>query len=389
MILKLGSITVAPVVTLQPSGYSLQTKSVTPTLSLQTVSADAGYYGLQTVTVSAVTSSIDSNIQASYIKSGISILGVTGTLSGGGSTPTQSKTSNPSTATITITPDAGYALSLVTINAVTSSIDNNITAGNIKSGVTILGVLGTYQGTVINNQNKTVDPSTVSQNVTYSTGYTGLGTVTVNAMTLGAVTVPTTATSTGATLTAGTNTLTLSKTISLTPNVTTAGYISQGTAGNITVSLTATVSTQGATTITPTTANQTALSAGYYTTGAITVAAVTSAISGNITASNIRSGVTILGVTGTYTGTTPTTTSLTISPSTVSSTYTPTAGTYYSQVTANAVTAAIDSNIVASNIMSGVTILGVAGNVVFQTYYSGSSAPSSSLGVDGDIYLQV
>lgn len=389
MILKLGSITVAPVVTVQPSGYSLQTKSVTPTLSLQTVSADAGYYGLQIVTVSAVTSSIDSNIQASYIKSGISILGVTGTLSGGGSTPTQSKTANPSTTTVTVTPDAGYALSLVTINAVTSSIDNNITAGNIKSGVTILGVAGTYQGTVINNQNKTVNPSTAQQSISADAGYTGLGTVTVNAMTLGAVTVPTTATSTGATLTAGTNTLTLSKTISLTPNVTTAGYISQGTAGNITVSLTATVSTQAAKTITPTTATQTALNAGYYTTGAITVASVTSAIDANIVAGNIKSGTTILGVTGTYEGAIPTASTLTIFPSITTETYTPTAGTYYNQVVASPVTSSIDSNIQASNIMSGVTILGVAGNVVFQTYYSGSSAPSSSLGVEGDIYLQV
>lgn len=30
----------------------------------------------------------------------------------------------------------------------------------------------------------------------------------------------------------------------------------------------------------------------------------------------------------------------------------------------------------------------VSGNVVVQHYYTGSSAPDSSLGVDGDIYLQ-
>ena len=34
----------------------------------------------------------------------------------------------------------------VTVNAVTSAIDDNIVAGNIKSGVTILGVEGTYTG---------------------------------------------------------------------------------------------------------------------------------------------------------------------------------------------------------------------------------------------------
>lgn len=30
----------------------------------------------------------------------------------------------------------------------------------------------------------------------------------------------------------------------------------------------------------------------------------------------------------------------------------------------------------------------ITGNVVLQNYYTGSSAPSSSLGINGDIYLQ-
>lgn len=41
-------------------------------------------------------------------------------------------------------PYTGYGS--VSVNAVTASIDNNITAGNIKDGVTILGVTGTYEG---------------------------------------------------------------------------------------------------------------------------------------------------------------------------------------------------------------------------------------------------
>ena len=56
-----------------------------------------------------------------------------------------SSTVNSSTASQTITPAQGhYGLSSVTVNAVTASIDSNITAGNIKDGVTILGVTGTY-----------------------------------------------------------------------------------------------------------------------------------------------------------------------------------------------------------------------------------------------------
>lgn len=63
-------------------------------------------------------------------------------------TPTlQAKTATPSTSQQTILPDNGYdGLSQVTVGAVTSSIDANITAGNIKKNVSILGVNGTYEG---------------------------------------------------------------------------------------------------------------------------------------------------------------------------------------------------------------------------------------------------
>lgn len=57
----------------------------------------------------------------------------------------QSKTVTPTTSQQLIEPDQQYnALSSVTVNAVTSAIDNNIQASNIKNGVTILGIQGTY-----------------------------------------------------------------------------------------------------------------------------------------------------------------------------------------------------------------------------------------------------
>lgn len=59
----------------------------------------------------------------------------------------QDKTVTPKTTKQTITAGSGYnGLGTVTVNAVTSAIDDNIVAGNIKSGVTILGVEGTYTG---------------------------------------------------------------------------------------------------------------------------------------------------------------------------------------------------------------------------------------------------
>lgn len=61
---------------------TLQDKTVTPTTSEQTITADQGKTGLGTVTVSAVTAAIDENIVAANIKSGVTILGVTGNYTG-------------------------------------------------------------------------------------------------------------------------------------------------------------------------------------------------------------------------------------------------------------------------------------------------------------------
>lgn len=65
----------------------------------------------------------------------------------------------------------------------TVSVDTtNISAGNIKSGVTILGVEGTYTGEAITTQSKTVTPSSSSQVITADPGYDYLAQVTVNAV---------------------------------------------------------------------------------------------------------------------------------------------------------------------------------------------------------------
>lgn len=60
----------------------LETISVTPTTEAQTIIPTTGNYGIGTVSVAAVTSAIDANIVAENIKSGVTILGVEGTYAG-------------------------------------------------------------------------------------------------------------------------------------------------------------------------------------------------------------------------------------------------------------------------------------------------------------------
>ena len=86
--------------------------SYTPTTSQQSIPAGYTSGG----TIGAVTSAIDANITQANIRSGITILGVTGNLEP--DKPDQTKTCTPSTSQQIIEPDIGYELASVTVEAV-------------------------------------------------------------------------------------------------------------------------------------------------------------------------------------------------------------------------------------------------------------------------------
>lgn len=77
----------------------LQTKSVTPGASAQTVQADAGYDGLSGVTVAG-----DADLQPGNIKSGVDIFGVTGTLPEGAQVASGTTTGDSIMSRFTINP---------------------------------------------------------------------------------------------------------------------------------------------------------------------------------------------------------------------------------------------------------------------------------------------
>lgn len=99
-----------------------------------TISTKAGEYTIQNGYHDgsgkvSISSTEQAKIIASNIKSGISILGVTGSYSGE-AVSVQAKTATPSTSSQTILPDAGYDyLSQVTVNAISYVETDNVAGG--------------------------------------------------------------------------------------------------------------------------------------------------------------------------------------------------------------------------------------------------------------------
>ena len=62
---------------------NLQDKTVIPSANEQIISADSDYDGLNEVTVEGITNKVDENIISDNIKHGVTILGVEGSFEGG------------------------------------------------------------------------------------------------------------------------------------------------------------------------------------------------------------------------------------------------------------------------------------------------------------------
>ena len=130
MALYKGSQKICPIVSIGGGSTPvISTLDATPTTSQQTIVAPSGTDGYSPVIISAVTSAIDSNIQAANIKSGVTILGTQGTYTGSSSTLT----------TKTITANGTY-------NASSDNADgySSVIVSVQPSGTTTITANGTY-----------------------------------------------------------------------------------------------------------------------------------------------------------------------------------------------------------------------------------------------------
>lgn len=305
----IGKVTVAYKST-TPS--TLQEKSVVPTKTEQSVLPDTNYDALSKVTVAAipdeyqniseVTASAEDVVQGKKIVDSTGV--VSGTMSDNGtvskvldtttksytipsgkhsgagvvSITTQEKSVTPSTSAQEIVPDIGKVLSKVTVAAVTSSgtdtSDATATSGDILSGKTAY-----------------VDGAKITGNIPTQTASSL--TAKTNTVTVPAGYYATQVSKSISTGTVNDSIFNVSASGLVTATVSTsAGYVT-----NVSKQNTYQLPTQAAKIVTPSTTQQTAVASGKYTTGDIYVSG-----DSNLVSENIKSGVTIFNVAGTYEG---------------------------------------------------------------------------------------
>lgn len=160
-------------------------------ISADTVTADKLALGVTAHDKSGApitgTSTKDSDTSGATVAVGEMLEGKTAYARGSlltGTMPNVGKqTSTISTKNQSVSISAGYHDGSGTV-AISTTEKNKIIAGNIKNGVTILGVTGNYSGDSVERpqSDKVVTPSNEQQVVTPDTGYTCLSQVTVNSI---------------------------------------------------------------------------------------------------------------------------------------------------------------------------------------------------------------
>lgn len=328
-----GTATGITKVTVNPVVY--QSKTVSPLLETQTIRASSGFDALSSVTVKPIDVEYlkeqDADLTESNIKKGVNILGITGTYEP--EPDIRAITINPSESTQTITPPSTIdGYGPITVNPVTAAVDSSIQPGNIRKSINILGVTGTYAPVT---EGLLVTPTTSAQKFTPAKGVDGFNEVNVEAVTAG-----------------------IDKNIipsNIKRDVEILGITGTYTTENLQDK-----------TIDPKPYIQTVTydsTLGYDGLDTVTVNAVTADVDADIIAENIRKDVEILGVTGTYEGRQPVIQpTVSVEPKTLPQSVTPTEGyDGLGKVDIAAVTSAIDPNILAENIKKNISILGVTG----------------------------
>lgn len=155
------------------SPIKLQEKPATPSTSEQVITPDSTFDGLSKVTVGAVAAATQATPSISISTRGLITASATqseGYVSAGTKSATNQMTTQsgkdvyPGTTRQLVVPAWRYTIGNIYVNG-----DSNLTAGNIKKGVSIFGVAGSYEGTSSNGDEKvkvfsgTVDPYSTSR----------------------------------------------------------------------------------------------------------------------------------------------------------------------------------------------------------------------------------
>lgn len=333
--------------TATPATVNLQSKTVTPTKSAQTVTADSGYDGLSSVGVEAIPAQYITTTDANATAADI-LASKTAYVNGAKITGTMTKIFNPTSA--------------VSYNSTARRIvlTEGYYAANSSVEIADLGLIPEDEaGTQPSLQSKSVTPNESQQTVTADSGYDGLSSVAVGAIS--------------------------------------STYIGSG------------ITQQAGSTVTPSTSSQTVATSGKYMTGDITVNPIPSnyidTTDADATASHLAIGKTAYVNGQKISGT--------LGVLFVSNvTYNPTArrvvipAGYYTSNNVGVMisdlglipedeagTDTTDATAVAADILSGKTAYvngsKLTGTLEVHNYYTGSSDPSSSLGSNGDLYLKV